>query len=119
MAANASVNIRTVQRFEAGQPINVTSRRVIAKALGYTEPDIFDDPKFIETVLKFLDSLKAQQQQDLDNQHPDHMRIDAQALVTGDAAAHFADIVNAASFTIDPALPDETRQLAASFCDYV
>jgi transcriptional regulator with XRE-family HTH domain len=119
LAANASVNIRTVQRFEAGQPINVTSRRVIAKALGYTDPDIFDDPKFIETVLKFFDSLNAQQQQDLDDQHPDHVRIDAQALVTGDAAAHFADVVNAVSFTIDPALTDETKQLAATFCDYV
>ncbi|WP_024342645.1 helix-turn-helix domain-containing protein [Bradyrhizobium japonicum] len=118
LAANASVNIRTVQRFEAGQPINVPSRRVIAKALGYTNPDIFDVPKFIETVLKFFDSLKAQQQ-NLDDQHPDHVRIDAQALVTGDAAAHFAEVVNAVSFTIDPALTDETKQLAASFCDYI
>ncbi|MBR1165025.1 helix-turn-helix domain-containing protein [Bradyrhizobium elkanii] len=119
LAANASVNIRTVQRFEAGLPINVISRRVIAKALGYTDPDIFDDPKFIETVLKFFDGLRAQQQQDLDNQHPDHVRIDAQALVNGDAVARFADVVNAVSFTIEPALTDETKQIAASFCDYV
>lgn len=119
LAANSSVNIRTVQRFEAGQPINVTSRRAIAKAFGYPNPDIFDDPKFIETVLKFFDSLKAQQQQDLDDQHPNHVRIAAQSLVTGNAATHFVDVVNAVSFTIDPSLTDETKQIAASFCDYV
>ncbi|MBJ7402165.1 MAG: helix-turn-helix transcriptional regulator [Bradyrhizobium sp.] len=119
LAANASVNIRTIQRFEAGQPINVMSRRAVAKALGYKNPDTFEDPQFITGVLSFFDGLKDLQQKGLDDQHPDHVRIDAQPLVTGDAAAHFADVVNAVSFTIDPALTDETKQVAASFCDYV
>src|SRR5450631_1197689 len=48
LAVNAGVTIRTVQRFEAGQALNVTSRRALAKALGYDNPDVFDDLKFIE-----------------------------------------------------------------------
>lgn len=75
LAASASVDIRTVQRFEAGQPVSITSRRALAKALGYDNPDVFDDPKFIEEVVKFFDGLKAIQQKNLDDQHPDHMRV--------------------------------------------
>jgi transcriptional regulator with XRE-family HTH domain len=119
LAANASVNIRTVQRFEAGQPINVTSRRAVAKALGYDNPDIFDDPKFIEGVHGLFDSLNAKQQKDLDDEHPDHVRIGAQPVASGQEAAQFADMVNAVSFSIDDGLSDDTKALAASFCDYV
>lgn len=119
LAANASVNVRTVQRFEVGQPINVTSRRALAKALGYENPDIFDDSKFIESVLGFFDGLKTMQQKNLDDEHPDHVRIGAQTLVSGQEAAQFADVINAVSFSIDEGLSDDTKALAASFCDYV
>src|SRR3954464_12947792 len=80
LAANASVDIRTVQRFEAGKTVNITSRRALAKALGYDNPDVFDDPKFAEEVLKFFDGLKAIQQKSLDDQHPDSVRVKAQTL---------------------------------------
>lgn len=119
LAANASINIRTIQRFEAGQPINVTSRRALAKALGYDNTDIFDDPKFIESVIGFFDGLKTMQQKNLDNEHPDHVRIGARPLVSGQEAANFADAVNAVSFSIEEGLNDDTKALAASFCDYV
>jgi transcriptional regulator with XRE-family HTH domain len=119
LAASASVDIRTVQRFEAGQPINVTSRRALAKAPGYDNPDVFDDPKFIEGVLGLFDSLNAELQKDFDDQHPDHVRIVAHAMTSGDEAARFADVINAVSFTIDEGLSDEAKELAASFCDYV
>src|SRR5207253_2107058 len=54
LAVNAGVTIRTVQRFEAGQAVNVTSRRALAKALGYDNPDAFDDLKFIDGLLQDL-----------------------------------------------------------------
>jgi transcriptional regulator with XRE-family HTH domain len=119
LAANASVDIRTVQRFEAGQPVSITSRRALAKALGYENPDVFDDPKFIEEVLKFFEELKAMQQKNLDDQHPDHVRIKAQALASGAEAMRFADAVNAMSFDIFDGLADPAKEIAASFCDYV
>jgi len=34
--------------FAIGQAVNVTSRRSLAKALGYDNPSVFDDLKFIE-----------------------------------------------------------------------
>ncbi|MDA9529005.1 helix-turn-helix domain-containing protein [Bradyrhizobium sp. CCBAU 25338] len=119
LAANASVNIRTVQRFESGQPINVMSRRAIAKALGYDDPDIFDDPKFIESVLSFFDNLKDVKQKQLDNQHPDQIRVKAEIIASGEDAVGFADTVNAASFTIDADLGEEAKELGAAFCDYL
>jgi transcriptional regulator with XRE-family HTH domain len=119
LAANASVDIRTVQRFEAGQPVSITSRRALAKALGYGKPDVFDDPKFIEEVLKFFEEMKAMQQKNLDDQHPDHMRVKAQALASGAEAMRFADAVNAMSFDVSDGLADPAKEVAASFCDYV
>ncbi|MFK4532163.1 transcriptional regulator with XRE-family HTH domain [Bradyrhizobium ottawaense] len=119
LAANASVDIRTVQRFEAGEPVGISSRRALAKALGYENPDVFDDPKFIEEVLKFFEELKAMQQKNLDDQHRDHMRVKAQVLATGAEAMRFADAVNAMSFDIFDGLADPAKEVAASFCDYV
>jgi transcriptional regulator with XRE-family HTH domain len=119
LAANAGVTIRTVQRFEAGQTVNVTSRRALAKALGYDKPDAFDDPEFAGSVLRFFDELKAMQQKNLDDQHPDHVRIKAQALASGAEAMRFADAVNAMSFDIFDGLADPAKEVAASFCDYV
>jgi transcriptional regulator with XRE-family HTH domain len=119
LAANASVDIRTVQRFEAGKTVNLTSRRALAKALGYDNPDVFDDPKFAEEVLKFLDGLKAIQQKSLDNQHPDSVRVKAQALGSGAEAMRFADAVSAMSSDIYDGLPDAAKEVAARFCDYL
>lgn len=119
LAANASVDIRTVQRFEAGKTVNITSRRALAKALGYDNPDVFDDPNFAEEVLRFFDELKAMQQKNLDDQHPDRVRVKAQALTSGAEALRFADTVNAMSFDIDDGLPNAAKEVAAGFCDYV
>ncbi|MBR1090804.1 helix-turn-helix transcriptional regulator [Bradyrhizobium manausense] len=119
LAANASVDIRTVQRFEAGKTVNLTSRRALAKALGYDKPDVFDDPKFIEEVLKFFDGLKTMQQKNLDDQHPDHIRVKAQALASGAEVIRFADVVNAMSCDIHDGLSERAKEVAASFCDYV
>jgi hypothetical protein len=57
--------------------------RPLAKALGYDNPDVFYDLKFIEGVLKFFEDLKAMHQKNLDDQHPDHVRIKAQAFASG------------------------------------
>jgi transcriptional regulator with XRE-family HTH domain len=119
LAANASVDIRTVQRFEAGKTVNLTSRRALAKALGYDNPDVFDDPTFAEEVLKFFDGLKAIQQKSLDDQHPDSVRVKAQTLDSGAEAIRFADAVNAMSFDVYDGLPDAAKEVAVGFCDYM
>ena len=73
LAENANITVRTVQRFEAGEAVQIGSRRALAKALGYDDRDIFDDPKFAATVLSCMDEFKAFQQKQLDDQHPDQI----------------------------------------------
>ncbi|WSH31080.1 helix-turn-helix transcriptional regulator (plasmid) [Rhizobium beringeri] len=48
LAAAAGVDVRTVQRVEAGAKASVITRRAIARGLGYDNPDVFDDPTFVE-----------------------------------------------------------------------
>ncbi len=119
LAAAANVDVRTVQRFEAGQGVHVNSRRSLATALGYENADIFDTPEFVTFVLEFFDNIKAIQQKQLDDQFPDRIRLQAASLSTGDQAIQFIHAVQAVSFDIDPELGDQAKEVAASFGDFL
>ncbi len=119
LAEAAGVTVRTVQRFEAGEGVQINSRRSLAKALGYEDQDIFDDSKFAVTVLGFFDDLKAFQQKQLDDQHPDQIRLPAQLISCGEEAINFAQGKDAATFDISPELSRDTKEIAAAFVDYV
>ena len=49
LAAAAGLDVRTIQRIEAGYPVSVTTRRALARGLGYDNPNVFDDAEFIKT----------------------------------------------------------------------
>ena len=119
LAEAAGITVRTVQRFEAGAGVQIGSRRSLAKALGYDDQDIFDDPKFAATVLGFIDDLKAFKQEQVDDQHPDQMRLPAQLVSCGEEAIRFAQGNDAALFDISADLNRETKEIAATFADYV
>jgi transcriptional regulator with XRE-family HTH domain len=119
LAANANITVRTVQRFEAGEAVQIGSRRALAKALGYDDQDIFDDPKVAESVLSCMNEFKAFQQKQLDDQHPDQMRLPAKPISCGEDAINFAQGKDAATFDISPELNRETKEIAAAFVDYV
>jgi transcriptional regulator with XRE-family HTH domain len=119
LAEAAGITVRTVQRFEAGETVQIGSRRSLAKALGYGDQDIFDDPKFDATVLGFFDDLRAIQQKQVDDQHPDQTRLPAQFVSSGEEAIRFAQGNDAALFDISPDLNRETKEIAATFADYV
>lgn len=119
LAEAAGITVRTVQRFEAGEGVQIGSRRSLAKALGYDNQDIFDDPKFATTVLGFFDDIKAFQQKQVDDQHPDQMRLPAQLVSCGEEATRFAEGNDAAMFDISPDLNRETKEVAAAFADYL
>ncbi|WP_051311227.1 hypothetical protein [Bradyrhizobium sp. Cp5.3] len=119
MPGGRSIAAHLVACIEAGKTVNITSRRALAKALGYDNPDVFDDPKFAEEVLNFFDGLKAIRQKNLDDQHPDSVRVKAQPLASGTEAMRFADVVNAMSFVIDDGLSEAAKEVAAGFCDHV
>lgn len=119
LAEAAGITVRTVQRFEAGEGVQIGSRRSLAKALGYEDQDIFDDPKFATTVLGFFEDIKAFQQKQVDDQHPDQMRLPARLISCGEEAIQYAQGKDAALFDISPELNRETKEIAATFSDYV
>jgi transcriptional regulator with XRE-family HTH domain len=55
VGASSGLDVRTIQRIEAGNPVSITTRRCLARGLGYENPDIFDDPEFAKNVLSFLE----------------------------------------------------------------
>lgn len=108
LAETAGITVRTVQRFEAGETVQIGSRRSLAKALGYGDQDMFDDPKFAATVLGFFDDLRAFQEKQVDVQHPHQMRLPAQLVSSGEEAIR-----------LSPDLNRETKEIAATFADYM
>jgi DNA-binding XRE family transcriptional regulator len=43
VAASAGLDVRTIQRVEAGKPVSIKTRRALARGLGYENHDIFQD----------------------------------------------------------------------------
>jgi transcriptional regulator with XRE-family HTH domain len=50
VAATAGLDVRTIQRAEAGSSISLASRRSLARGLGFDDYDIFQKPEFIDAV---------------------------------------------------------------------
>jgi transcriptional regulator with XRE-family HTH domain len=61
LAVASNLDIRTIQRIEAGQSVNVTTRRALARGLGYQDNAIFDTPEFIENVQKIITGAQTEQ----------------------------------------------------------
>src|SRR6266481_147780 len=72
LAASSGLDVRTIQRIERGNAMSITTRRCLARGLGYENPDIFDDPEFARNVHILLESVQAINQDALDDQHPEH-----------------------------------------------
>jgi hypothetical protein len=68
--------VRTVQRFETGDAVQIGSRRVLAKTLGYDDQDIFDDPKFAATVLSCIEECSSR----TDKETLESLSVNANAL---------------------------------------
>jgi hypothetical protein len=56
LAASSGLDVRTIQRIKAGQGASVTTRRCLARGLGYEKPDTFDAPEFVMHVHKLLEN---------------------------------------------------------------
>jgi transcriptional regulator with XRE-family HTH domain len=119
LAEGANIDVRTIQRLEAGQAVNLTSRRRIARALGYDRPDVFDEPDFAAQVHKLLSHAKSIRQEAHDNQHPEHMRVPVERVISGTALVSFAETSNAVSLHADDDLPTATKRTAATLFDYI
>lgn len=119
LALEAGVTVRTIQRFESGKPVSITSRRCIARGLGYENVDIFDDPNFSVSVRQFLDQINTHKENEQAKQHPDHVRVKVAKISNGDALGRFAEASNAVLLHADDELPEEVKDSAAALFDYV
>lgn len=119
LAAAASVDVRTIQRFENGTPVNLTSRRCIARALGYENVDIFDDPAFTVSVYQFFGEIKKFKLDAQVKEYPDRVRVKVEKVLTGDGLGQLAGGSNAILLHADEALSEEAKDAAAVVFDFV
>lgn len=119
LAASSGLDVRTIQRIEAGQGASVTTRRCLARGLGYEKPDTFDAPEFVMHVHKLLENAQAIKKEAQEKQYPDHVRLKAAWVQNGETLGRFADISNAVVLNADDAISDEAKKTAATLFDYV
>ncbi|ASP69675.1 XRE family transcriptional regulator (plasmid) [Sinorhizobium meliloti] len=119
LAAASGLDVRTIQRIEAGHPISVTTRRVLARGLGYDNPDVFEDPEFIKGMHALFEGLRKIQDEDVQKQFPDHIRVSISQVKSGDGLARIAYEASSYLFHADDALSDEAKETAAGIFDFL
>lgn len=117
LAAASGLTVRTIQRVESGERANLTTRRCLARGLGYDNPDIFDDPAFVATVTEVMDSLRADQIEAEEARHPDHIKLEVAPVTTGAALGGQIDRCDAWVFHCDELASPEGQAEAASLFD--
>jgi hypothetical protein len=58
-------------------------------------------------------------QDTVDKQYPDHVRVNTERVKNGAALGRFADLANAVMLNADDELPHEAKVMAASLFDYI
>lgn len=119
VAASTGLDVRTIQRIEAGKPVSITTRRALARGLGYKNHDIFQDLAFIATVHGLLSDLQKGNRETFEVQFPDHMRLPVARIADGEALGRLADASEATLLHADETLSQEAKEVAASLFDYL
>ena len=119
LAAAAGLDVRTIQRIEAGHPVSVTTRRALARGLGYDNPNVFEDVEFIKGVHDLFDGLRKVQDEEVPKQFPDHMRVNVSRVTSGEGLARVAYEANAYLFHADDAITEDAKEVAASTFDFL
>lgn len=119
LAAASGLDVRTIQRIEAGHSVSITTRRALARGLGYDNPDVFEDPEFIKSVQALFDGLRKVQDEEVQKQFPDHIRVDVARVASGEALAGIAHNASAYLFHADQAISGQAKEVAASIFDFL
>jgi len=114
LAAAAGLTTRTIQRVEAGEASTITTRRSLARALGYDNPDIFEEPEFARGVRQFIDVAQGLK---ISEDHPHHIPLPATPIANGEALGRLIAASQAYVFSCDEDLPLATREQAAYLFD--
>jgi len=119
LAEASGLDVRTIQRIEAGHSVSISTRRSLARGLGYANPDVFEDPEFIKGVHALFEGVRKVQDEEVQKQFPDHIRVKCARTANGDGLARIAYEANAYLFHADEAISDEAKELAASIFDFL
>ena len=117
LATASGLTVRTIQRVEAGARANLTTRRCLARGLGYENRDIFDDVKFVNTVTSVMATIAVDRMKEEEARHPDHTKLEVAPLAGGAALAGLIDGSEAWCFYCDNAARPEVQQEAACIFD--
>lgn len=116
LAVACGLDVRTIQRVEAGEPSSVQTRRSLAKGLGYENRDTFDDPTFIATV---SDMFRTLHENKLKEEYPDTLRVPCRPASGGAELLRMAAIAGGIMPHTDDNLSPGAREEAACLFDYM
>jgi len=116
LAAAAGLDARTIQRIEAGHPTSITTRRSLAKGLGYEDIKVFEKPEFAIWVTNFFDEIDKAAKSELQERDPECIPVKVSHAVSGQMLALLAG-ANAYHFNYDEDLSPEAKQKAAHMFD--
>ena len=119
LAVAAGLDVRTIQRIEAGYSMSTTTRRALARGLGYDNPDVFEDPEFIKGVHTLLSGIRKLQDEEVQKQFPDHVRVSVLRVRNGEGLACISYDSNAYVFQADEAITEDAKDIAAIIFDFL
>lgn len=119
VAEASGLTVRTVQRVEAGEPSSVSTRRSLARGLGYDNHGIFDTPDFVMSVHKILSEIGESNQEAMEKQFPDHIKLPVERIKGGEALGRIADVSNGLVLHMDDEISQEAKETAAVLFDYL
>ena len=119
LAAAAGLTPRTIQRIESGEASSVTTRRSLARGLGYEDIKTFENPETVAKILQFRAEMDRMSKEAAAAQFPDMVRMPATRLKSGQELGHLVESSNACNFHYDDALDKGVKEIAAEMFDYL
>lgn len=119
LAEACGLNVRSIQRIEAGEPTSISTRRSLARGLGYENVDTFIDARFALDLHRMLEEIDRIKKDSIDKQFADFVRLSACRLKTGEQLGRAAETTNSYVFHYDDDISDNTKDIAAAIFDYV
>ena len=123
VAELSGLNVRTIQRVEAGYPSSVDTRRALARGLNYDDVDFFNKPENvlrIETIRSELFQAGEELQEELrDKQFPGCTFVDATEAKSGKALAGFAENIGVWTSSYDEDTPQKVKEMFCNLVDYL
>jgi transcriptional regulator with XRE-family HTH domain len=119
LALSSGLTTRTIQRVEAGDPSTVTTRRSLARGLGYDNQDVFENPETIQKICEFHREIERMREKAAAEQFPGRVRLPAVRVETGEQLGRLAEQCNAANFHWDEKISQDAKNAAAAIFDYL